>query len=223
MSITPAVIELEGLYRTPFATPLSLVVAQIIEVAPSSPSPGGSRQMIRVQTAGSIGIDVQMFDQEAPLPMRANGGFVRISASPNAIRAIVWERSKATKPTQRVGVIVVRKQAHVEIFTPDQEGMLAREGFGVRVAKGSEAPQTNEPTARPSPAAEQLPLITETPAKVTPAPVAAPSSSALEIARHFGECLAAARTVLGSAADPEDVRMTAKLIYEEKFARRHAA
>ncbi len=212
-NMTPSFVEIPRLYSLPFNTGFSIVVGQIAEVMPASPATGGSRQQIRIHAPGSVLIDVQIFDHAETIPMSSVGSVVRFSASPNAVRALVWERSKASKPTANIGVIVVRKQARLEIFRPEQAAMVGATAFGAAVATPS---QGAAPVVAPPLRHDQSPA---------PAPQEsrAGETTSLEIARRFGECLEAARRALGPQADPDDVRVTAKVIYEEKFSRRAVA
>jgi hypothetical protein len=215
VSFSSPLIEISRLYSLPFSTAFSLVVGQIAEVMPASPATGGSRQQIRIHSPGSILIDVQIFDQPESLPMHSVGSIVRFSASPNAVRALVWERSKAAKPSANVGVLVVRKQAHLEVLRPEQAAMVGITSYGAVVAAPTQGGGT--PALQPQ---HRLEPVASTP---PPQESANGDKSALEIARHFGECLAIARKALGPQADPDDIRTTARVIYEEKFGRRAVA
>jgi len=214
MSTTTPFVDIQGLYRLGFPTNLSMVVAEVAEIMPAAPATGGSRQQIRIRATGSLVVDVHIFDQATTLPMSAIGGVVRISASPNAQRALVWERSKAAKPSSNVGAIVVRRQANIEFFQANQAALAGITAFGVLLAT---------PTPEAPPTLSSAPAAPVTPPPVAPSVSAHGSESApFSVAKNFGECLQVARQALGATADPEDVRATARLVYEETYGRRTA-
>ena len=78
MSISAGFLEIAQLHRLPFGSQLAMLTAPIVEVMPASPATGGTHQLIRVQLPGSIGVDIQLFDQPAAVPMNAIGGVIQI-------------------------------------------------------------------------------------------------------------------------------------------------
>ncbi len=219
MSIATTLLEIREMHKLPFPTRLSVVVAEIAEVYPYAPSTGGSRQQIRIIQPGpfAMAVDVQLFDQQAAIPMSASGSVIRISANPDAARALVWERSKASKPSTPRGTLVVRSQARMEVFPKASIAMAGITAFGAMVA-------TTTPAADPAPASPGR--DSARPAALVAASIPSVPASGREadvmmrIAQDFGECLGVARKVLGPEADPEDVRATARVIYEESARRR---
>jgi hypothetical protein len=176
--------------------------------------------MIRIGCPGCVPIDVQLFDQGETIPMVLTGGVIRITASPNAVRALVWERSKAMKPSMRIGALVVRKQAHMDLFRTGQEVAAGISALGFVVAQASPTPpraRTEENRAASRSGRMEFPTETESSFAKDTTPV-----SAMEIAQSFGECLAAARSALGPDARDEDVRFAAKVTFDQVMGKRIA-
>jgi hypothetical protein len=212
--------KLEGIFSIPLGTQLSLVVAQIAEVYPGTPATGGARQELRLRSSSNGALfSVHIFDYAEPIQQRAEGGFLRVSASPHAKRAIVWERSKATRPSAgNIGTLVVRKNAHVEVFSSAD---AARAGdLGFRVAELAPAPTPAAPVAQvPDPAAPAFRQVSITSAaSKPPLPIGEDQYGALvEVSRRFGLCLQAAREALGESASVEDVHAAARVAYSQVF------
>lgn len=219
MSITAGISELHALHTLPFPSQLSLLIAAVQEVYPSTPSTGGSRQQLRLADGRGSRIDVQLFDQGAAVPMNAVGMLMRLSASPNAKRAMVWEQSKAVSPRHRVGTLVVRAQAKLELFTTAQAATMGVSAMGFLVAEASSRPQT----VQPAPVAQAPEFMPTTLGTGHVAPREGADPTAVEIARCFSECLTAAKTVLGPSASAEDVQATARATFDQMMSRRPAA
>lgn len=210
--------ELPDILRTKFGSGLTMLVARIAEVHPFTARTGGSEQQVRLALAIGGVIDMRIYDRSPAIEQSQQGWVIKVTASPNTTTAFVWERSKAVAPKHNQGVLVVRKQAHVQIVSAGQAKQLGWTEHGFTL---------------PAPTAETDPLFTQpeaakTPVRVAPsspvAPVPTPSPSLaavdatdaeiVNLTRRFVKCLNSAKAELGPKGDPEDARATARAVYE---------
>lgn len=216
MSLALGLAPLSQLSKLPFPAPIAMVVARVIEIYPAKPSTNGSHQLVRVGD-GALVLDLNLFDQAQALPQSALGGFIRLAA-PNSPKALVVERSKASRPQHNVPSLVARRNCQIELFSEQQAVVMQ---LGVC---GFTAGQMTLPLAAPTAAPDVAPVpqVAPTPPQGATA-LGAAHASLVDVGRQFGECLAAARAALGSGASEDDVRFTARVIFDRTFGARSAA
>lgn len=216
MSLALGLAPLSRLSALSFPAPLSMVVARVVEVFPAKPATNGSHQLIRVGD-GALVLDLNLFDQSQALPQSTVGGFIRLSA-PNSPKSLVVERSKASRPTHNVPSLVARRNCYIEIFG-EAQACAMQIGTG-----GFSAGQMSLPLTEPHSAVAPVPAPAA-PSSPTVASRAhgAPTSALVDIGRQFAECLTAARAALGQAASDDDVRFTARVIFDRTYGARTAA
>jgi hypothetical protein len=200
---------LSSLLSLELGSRLTQLVAPITEIYPFGPKPPGTQQQLRIALPNRFAVDLWIYDRPQ-ITRDYEGGVIRINASPNAAKALMWIQSRAVKPSVRSGVLVSRPPATIEIFNVKQARQIGLTEYGFTLPLPPALPE------RPSIPAQPFvkPAASATPIAPTPAVGSSSNPPIDALAKQYADCLRSARAVLGEEASSEDVHASAKAVFE---------